>query len=160
MTLGIIADTHGQLDTQVHTLFDHVDEIIHAGDIGGDEIIIELQTIAPVTAVRGNMDRVGKTATYHEFLTRTFGGIRFFIVHDLGFPQTIKAHLQRVIRSYAPHVVIFGHTHIPSMTSLQETLYFNPGSAHHGRRGHPRSLGLIDITDSHVEGRLLSLASP
>ena len=64
MKIGILSDTPGYLNNRVHTLLNEVDEIIHAGDIGNDDILVELETIAPVTAVRGNMDRSGRIKRY------------------------------------------------------------------------------------------------
>ena len=142
MKLGIISDTHGHLHNQVFSLFGGVDNIIHAGDIGNEDIIIELQAIAPVTAVRGNMDRFGKSATYQEFIARPFDGIRFFIVHDIGSPYCVKKHLLHPIQHYSPHVIIFGHTHKPHTEYINDVLYFNPGSSSQGRSGKKRSVFL------------------
>ena len=150
MKLGIISDTHGYLNNQIYTLFDGVDAIIHAGDIGDETVLIELRTIAPVTAVRGNMDRFGHPATYQEFVAKAFGGKRFFIVHDIGSPYAVKSHLFKSIQHYAPHVIIFGHTHIPYTSYIHDVLYFNPGSASRGRSGKKASVGLIQISNSHT----------
>lgn len=150
MKLGILSDTHGYLDLHVHELLEGVDEIIHAGDIGRDEILLELETMAPVTAVRGNMDRSGRIAAYRDWLMVSFDDRRLFIVHDLGTPGRIKRELSSSIRSYVPHVIIFGHTHIPYKKYHDETLYFNPGSASRDRSGKGTSLGILEIHDSHV----------
>jgi putative phosphoesterase len=157
MKLGVISDTHGHLDQQIHSIFEGVDEIIHAGDIGNDDVLIELQTLAPVTAVRGNMDRFGRPATYQEFLTCTFEGRRFFLVHDLGSPHAIKKHLLLPIQRYAPHVIIFGHTHRPYLASFMDVLYFNPGSASQARGGKNRSVGIIEILNSTATGKIFPL---
>lgn len=66
MKLGLISDTHGYLHPRIHDLFSDVDEILHAGDIDSDDVLIELQAIAPVTAVRGNMDMRGRVAAHHQ----------------------------------------------------------------------------------------------
>ena len=102
MKIGILSDTHGYLNNRVHALLNGVDEIIHAGDIGNDDILIELETIAPVTAVRGNMDRSGRIATYRDWLSTSFDGSRFFVVHDLGAPERIKRNLAASIRACTP----------------------------------------------------------
>ncbi len=157
MKLGIISDTHGRLDKRVHKLFDGVDSIIHAGDVGNEEIVMELETIAPVTAVHGNMDRFGRVAAYQEFVARAFDGIRFFIVHDIGSPYTTRSHLLQPIQHYSPQVIIFGHTHTPCTVYFNNTLYFNPGSASQGRSGKKQSVGIIDIIHSHPEPKILPL---
>jgi putative phosphoesterase len=158
MKLGIISDTHSRLAPQVHTLFCGVDAIIHAGDIGSDDIFVELQTIAPVIAVRGNMDRHGPVSLYHEFVVTTFfDGISFFIVHDLGTPTVIKKHLLSLIRKYAPHIVVFGHTHKPYIRYIGGILYFNPGSATSGRSGTSESVGLIETGNSPIHTTIIPL---
>lgn len=157
MKLGIISDTHGHLHSKIHTLFNGVDEIIHAGDIGKEDILFELQTIAPVTAVRGNMDRYGVTRSYREFLAPSFAGVQFFIVHDIGTPAVIKRHLLLFIKKYRPRVVVFGHTHKPYIKYLGDVLYFNPGSARSGRSGSNASIGILEIINSQVSGEIIPL---
>jgi putative phosphoesterase len=157
MKLGIISDTHGHLSPRVHELFVGVDAIIHAGDFGKDDIFIELETIAPVTAVRGNMDRFGKIALHDDVLARSFDGIRFFIVHDIGSPYSIRPRLLSSIEHYAPHVVIFGHTHKPFSSTVNGMLFFNPGSATQARGGHKKSVGIIEIQDSRPVGHILEI---
>ncbi len=157
MKLGIISDTHGQIDNRIHAMFEGVEYIIHAGDVGKEDIIIELETVAPVTVVRGNMDRYGRLARSQEFIAKSFGGVRFFVVHDIGSPDSIKSRLLIPIRKYSPHVVIFGHTHKPFTSYFQDILYFNPGSASQGRGGKKRSVGIIEIINSHPTGKILEL---
>jgi putative phosphoesterase len=157
MKLGIISDTHSHLNPQIHKLFCGVDAIIHAGDIGSDDILIELQTIAPVTTVRGNMDRHGTVSLSPEFTVTAFDGILFFIVHDLGTPIVIKKHLVPLLRKYAPQVVVFGHTHKPYARSIGDTFYFNPGSATSGRSGSSESVGLIETNYSPIQATILPL---
>jgi putative phosphoesterase len=157
MKLGIISDTHGHLHSKIHTLFNGVDEIIHAGDIGKEDILLELQTIAPVTAVRGNMDRYEVTRSYCEFLAPSFAGVQFFIVHDIGTPSVIKRHLLPFMKKYRPRVVVFGHTHKPYIKYLGDVLYFNPGSARSGRSGSNASIGILEIINSQVSGEIIPL---
>ncbi len=159
MKIGIISDTHGHVDTRIRTLFQNVDAIIHAGDIGNDEILLELETIAPVTAVRGNMDRFGRPAGFNEFVIVSFDGITCFVTHDLGAPPTIKSHLQAVVNRYEPRVIIFGHTHKPYSRYLGGTLYFNPGSATSGRSAHHQTAGLLTIHNGTLTPSILPLQS-
>ena len=160
MKIGILSDTHGHLNPQIHALFHDVDAIIHAGDIGNDNIFIELQTIAPLTAVRGNMDKTGRPALLHEYVVTTFDGVSLFIVHDLGgFPAVIKKHLHADIMRYQPQVVIFGHTHKPYSRYIGDVLYFNPGSATSGRSDAHQTLGRIDIHHGRVEATILPLSA-
>ena len=157
MKLGIISDTHGYLDPQIHSIFQGVEAIIHAGDIEDEDILIELQAIAPVTAVRGNMDRFGRLTRQREFIGTSFDGTRVFIVHDIGSPLAVKPRLRQSIERYLPHVVVFGHTHQPYSAYLRNVLYFNPGSASHGRGGKKNSVGLLSCKNSQCTAEIISL---
>lgn len=157
MKLGIISDTHGHLHPKIPTLFNGVDGIIHAGDIGKDDILFELQTIAPVTAVRGNMDTYGATRSCREFLAPSFAGVQFFVVHDIGIPSAIKRHLRPFIEKYMPQVIVFGHTHTPYSHYLGDILYFNPGSAKAGHSGSKASIGILEIVNFQVSGEIIPL---
>jgi hypothetical protein len=159
MTLGIISDTHGYLNPQVHSIFQGVEAIVHAGDIEDEDILIELQTIAPVTAVRGNMDRFGRLARQEEFLGSSFGSMRVFVVHDIGSPLAVKPRLRQAIAHYLPHVVVFGHSHQPYSAFIGDILYFNPGSASRGRGGSHNSVGLLTFTNSQCAGEIIPLLS-
>jgi uncharacterized protein len=159
MKLGVISDTHGHVHPHIHTLFSQVAAILHAGDMGNDETLIELQRIAPVTAVRGNMDRFGTTAaSFNDYVVPTFAGVLFLIVHDLGSPKRISRSLQPIIERYQPRVIIFGHTHTPYLHTHGDVLYFNPGSATSGRSGRPESIGFLDILDGQVTGAIVPLS--
>lgn len=155
MTLGIISDTHGYLNPQVHSIFHGVEAIVHAGDIEDEDILVELQTIAPVTAVRGNMDRFGRLARQREFIGAGFGGMRVFVVHDIGSPQTPRPRLKSSIERYLPHVVIFGHTHRSYSAWIRNVLYFNPGSASHARGGEKNSVGLLSFRNSQCSAEII-----
>ena len=159
MKVGILSDTHGHIHTHIHTVFHHVDAIIHAGDIGNDDILLELETIAPVTAVRGNMDRFGRPSGFNEFVIASFDGITCFVTHDLGAPPTIKTHLQAVVTRYKPRIIIFGHTHKPYSRYVGDTLYFNPGSATSGRSAHNQTVGLLTIHNGTFTSSILPLQS-
>jgi putative phosphoesterase len=157
MKLGVLSDTHGHIHPHIHTLFQKVDAIIHAGDIGNDDILIELETIAPVTAVRGNMDKIGRPAAFNEFVIAAFDGITCFITHDLGAPPTLKKHFHPIIERYLPQVIIFGHTHKPYSRRIGDVLYFNPGSATSGRSVHNQTVGIISITKGRLTHSIVHL---
>lgn len=158
MKLGILADTHGRLPTQIHDFFQGVEAILHAGDVGRDEVFIELQTIAPVHAVRGNMDLPGSLAwSCPEEAAMPFAGVQFLIVHDLGPLTPANRYRSRIIQYYQPQVIIFGHTHVPYLQTHQNVLYCNPGSAASGRSGHPPSVGLLEIVQTRVAANILPI---
>ena len=128
MKLGVISDTHGHLDPRIPAIFEGVEHILHAGDIGPYSILSELERIAPVTAVLGNNDF---DLTLRESELVTLGGRKFLIHHivdALAPARTIGDHLARE----TPDAVIFGHTHKPYAQQRGRTFYFNPGYA-----GHP-----------------------
>ncbi len=148
--VGLISDTHGFLDPRVHTLFEQVDAIAHAGDVGSEEILYELQAIAPVTAVAGNMDHPYPTWPLPDFATLEVGGVRIDVVHK-------RADWDRS-RADAADVLVTGHTHEPSVKRRGSLLEVNPGSASRPRNGEGRrTVALLDIEDGIPSVRLVTL---
>ena len=144
MKIGVISDTHGFLDPRVPELFAGVSHILHAGDIGPDAIIVELETIAPVTAVIGNTD---SSSTFRLTEAVTLGG-RKFLVHHIVNPYALKEELQLRVARERPDVVVFGHTHKAFCETIGGELYFNPGSAGKPRFGRGRTAAIL-----HCDGR-------
>ncbi len=147
--LGLISDTHGAVPLAVARAFDGVDEILHAGDMGGELVEAELSAIAPVTAVRGNMDPPGRWPV-EQILER--GGRRILLVHDIGQVfEPSRDFMTRAAQARA-ELVIFGHSHVPSDYKLGPVRYINPGSAGNARRA-PDSVALLTLDDDgiHVE---------
>ncbi len=107
MKIGLISDTHGYLDPRVPEIFEGVEHILHAGDIGYASIILELERIAPVTAVLGNNDF---GMEYRETEIAEVGGVKF-MVHHIVEPKRLTDTLKRRIIHSDPQVIIFGHTH-------------------------------------------------
>ena len=123
--IGLISDTHGLVRADVHTALAGVELILHAGDVGGDEVLDELALIAPVLAVYGNTDARGD-ARLAESIERTIGGVRIHVSHghELGSP-TVKKLLER----YAADVIVYGHTHQQMVAQVDGRLVVNPGAA-------------------------------
>lgn len=142
--LGIISDTHGVLDYRVPLAFEGVDRIIHAGDIGAERIIWELETIAPVTAVMGNVDKWDNLPLgYPEIARFEIEGVRFLLVHD--------RHDAGPVTSEETDVVVFGHSHMPHLEDVDGVRWVNPGSASQYRRSPlGRSVALLDISDGTI----------
>jgi hypothetical protein len=141
--IGVISDTHGVLLPRVLELFAGVDHILHAGDIGDEDVLIELRTIAPVTAVAGNVDRfqlgdAGLTARV------TLGGARFFLTHIIDRPHKLLPAAARELRREAADFVIFGHSHLPHDEQLDGVWFFNPASAGPRRFDYPCSVGILE----------------
>jgi len=139
MKIGIISDTHDHLDPKVPELFKGVDHILHAGDIGLPWIILQLEAIAPVTAVLGNND-VGLQLKETE-LVRLDG--RRFLVHHIVDVRSPAAAVQRRLVRDNPDVVIFGHTHKAFSEQIGNILFFNPGYAGKARFAMARSVAIL-----------------
>jgi len=139
MKIGIISDTHDHFDPKVRDLFEGVDHILHAGDIGMPWIILELEAIAPVTAVTGNTD-VGLNFKDTELVRLAE---RKFLVHHIVDVRSPSAIVQRRLVRDNPDVVVFGHTHKPFSERIGNVLYFNPGYAGRPRFAMPRTVAIL-----------------
>jgi len=139
MKIGVISDTHGHLDPRIATLFDGVEHIMHAGDIGDTSIILQLESIAPVTAVLGNNDA---TLDFQETEVVLLAG-RKFLVHHIVQVRAPDELVRRRIEQEAPDVVVFGHSHKAHCQTIGRTLYLNPGYAGRPRFNQPRSVAVL-----------------
>ena len=144
MRLGIIADTHGLLRPEVFEVFKAVDHIIHAGDIGPPELLIELEAIAPVTAVWGNTDGWDLRNRLPEVIERRILGFDFLVIHghQFGSPTPEKINQQYP----AAEVIIFGHTHRPQLAAIDMVVTaMNPGGAGPRRFDLLPSVGIMEL---------------
>lgn len=126
LVIGLISDTHGLLRPEVFTALAGVSEILHAGDVGPADILVELATIAPTRAVFGNTDAPGRS-DLSERWELTLGGIRVLVTHghELGVPTP-----EKLVAAYPQaEVIVYGHTHKPMVTRVGDTLVVNPGAA-------------------------------
>src|SRR4051794_21362713 len=146
MKIGVISDTHDYLDPKVCELFTGVDHILHGGDIGLPWLILQLESIAPVTAVVGNTD-LG--LSYKETEVIELGGRKFLVHHIVDVVSPAAALKRRIIREN-PDVVVFGHTHKPFSERIEKTLYFNPGYAGKSRFGLARSVAILHCDESGI----------
>jgi putative phosphoesterase len=153
--VGVISDTHGKLDRQVFELFAGVQQIIHAGDIGDEELIWQMEKIAPVIAVRGNTD--ADTMCFPVERLAIIKGRTFFIRHQFATAEKMSGAQQRLIEQRMPDVVIFGHSHQAYSGNWRGTLLFNPGSAGPKRFSLPRSVGLLELHADKIASRLIKL---
>lgn len=154
MKIGVISDTHNFLDPKVSKLFAGVEHILHAGDIGLPWIIMELQTIAPVTAVLGNTDDAGLQFKQME-LVELAG--RKFLLHHIVNPRALADPIKSRIARGRPDAVIFGHTHKPFSETMAGTLYFNPGYAGNSRFGMERSIAILHCDAKSIRPEYLKL---
>jgi uncharacterized protein len=150
MTLGIISDTHGLLRPEAVEAMRGSDRILHAGDVGAPEILEALARMAPLTAIRGNVD----TAPWARRLPSTevveAGDVSIYMLHDL-------AQLDLKPGAAGFRVVIYGHSHQPKIEEKNGVLYFNPGSAGPRRFRLPVSVGRIGIARGDVCAELIEL---
>ena len=123
--VGLVSDTHGLVRPGVHEALAGVELILHAGDVGGAEVLLELETIAPVHAVWGNTDAVGTPGLARE-IVREIGGVSIHVSHghELGSPTP-----RRLLETYPQDVLVYGHTHRQLVTRANRRLVVNPGAA-------------------------------
>jgi putative phosphoesterase len=152
--IGVISDTHDHFDPKVRELFEGVDHIIHGGDIGLPWIILQLEEIAPVTAVLGNTDESGINYRETELVEL---GPRKFLVHHIVDPKSPADKVKRRIIKENPDVVVFGHTHKPFCETIGNTLYLNPGYAGRQRFDLPRSVAILTCDDEGMTADFISL---
>jgi len=140
LVIGIISDTHGVLPAKVFELFRDVDRIIHAGDIGDKRILSDLEQIAPVSAVHGNMDRNELLMELKERLDFNLCGFKFIVTH---FPPGDYDSNRKTIR-------ISGHTHQPLIFEQDGSIFINPGSATQPRGSQQPSVARLVISEEGV----------
>jgi len=150
--IGVISDTHGMLRPEVSRIFSGVNMIVHAGDIGGMDILKSLGTIAPVTAVHGNTDTGIIASFLNDSETFKFKNYRFHLLHDL-------AHLGVDPLKLGIRMIISGHSHIPLAREENDVMYLNPGSAGPKRLNKPVSLAKITVMDNRLLVRHFDLES-
>lgn len=153
MKIGVISDTHGLLDTRIPELFAGVDHILHGGDVGTPRVLAELENIAPVTAVLGNVDG-GMALKLTEVVE--LGG-RKFLLHHIVDPRNLSEDLAQTIARARPDVVIFGHTHKPFSENIGDTRFFNPGYAGPQRFNLPRTVALMFMDNGRMRFELQPL---
>jgi putative phosphoesterase len=137
--IGIISDTHGLLRLEAVRRLSGVDHIIHGGDIGRPDIIEELRNIAPVTAIRGNVDNGDWAREYPETERVRFAGQSIFVLHDL---RTLRIDPVMI----GIDVIVSGHSHVPKIDTIGGVLFVNPGSAGPPRFKLPITLATLDVT--------------
>lgn len=149
LEVGIISDTHGNLSRQALKALEGVSHILHAGDIGGPEVLAHLRQVAPVTAVRGNTDGAwAREIPLTEMLT--LGHITIYILHDL-FTLDLESAAAGI------DLVISGHTHRAESRVVKGIVYFNPGTASVSRHGGPLTVGRIRIATDGIHPDIVQI---
>lgn len=154
LRIGVISDTHNFLDPKIPEFFKGVDHILHGGDVGQPRVILQLEQIAPVTAVSGNTDDPG----FHYRQTEVIElGERKFLIHHIVDPHSPDEALIRRLDQERPAVVVFGHTHKPFAETIGTTLFFNPGYAGKLRFGMPRSVAILHCSANEIRHEFIPL---
>ncbi len=150
MLIGVISDTHGLLRPEARAALAECEHILHAGDVGDARILDALREIAPVTAIRGNVDVAGACAELPATEIVELGGVVFYLVHSVNWLDLdpVAAGVQ---------VVVSGHSHKPSIERRGSVMYLNPGSAGPRRFRLPVSVALVTVSDGAVEARIVEL---
>ncbi|MDI6790129.1 MAG: metallophosphoesterase family protein [Thermodesulfobacteriota bacterium] len=148
--VGVISDTHGLLRPEVLKAFQGIDLIVHAGDIGPEEVLKALQEVAPVFAVRGNMDRFGWTGKLSKTEVVKVGEALLYVLHDVD-----ELDLDPAASGFS--AVISGHSHRPWMEKQNGVLFLNPGSAGPCRSALPASVALLRVEGNSLGAQLIAL---
>ncbi len=149
--IGVISDTHGLLRPEALAALRESQHIIHAGDVGAPEILDQLAAIAPVAAVRGNIDKEAWARKLPQTEVIEVGGASIYVLHDL-------AQLDLRPKASGFDVVISGHSHVPKQETRNGVLYFNPGSAGPRRFRLPISVGRLILERGKVRGELVTIS--
>lgn len=148
--MGVISDTHGLLRDSALIALEGVDQIIHAGDVGAPAILERLSEIAPVTAVRGNIDKGEWSLALPQTAVAECGGQLFYVLHDIN-------ELDLDPRTAGFRAVISGHSHQPSCEVRDQVMYLNPGSAGPRRFNLPITLARLTVTGTEVVHEFVNL---
>jgi putative phosphoesterase len=152
MRVGIISDTHGLLRPEALKALAGVDHILHAGDVGDAEILSALGEIAPLTAIRGNIDRSGPCATMPATEIVELAGVTFYLLHDLHELDLDPA-------TAGISVVVSGHSHKPLIEERRGVIYLNPGSAGPRRFSLPITMGFVILGDGSPRAEIILLST-
>ena len=150
LIVGVISDTHGLLRPEAAAALRGSDYIIHAGDIGDPAILTQLGKLAPVTAVRGNVDREARAKKIHATNVLEVRGVTIYILHNLN-----ELDLKPEAAGFG--VVVYGHTHVAKVEKKNGVLYFNPGSAGPRRFRLPVTVGRLTVKDGKVSGEIFEI---
>ena len=146
-TIGVISDTHGLLRPEAKNHLTGVDHIIHAGDIGSPDIVPSLEKIAPVTSIKGNIDQAAWAACFADKETLEIAGHKIFVLHN-------RNDLNGDPEAAGFDIIISGHSHKPSIETINGILYLNPGSAGPRRFTLPIALAFLELTDGSIMPRI------
>lgn len=151
--IGLVSDTHGLVRPSVHRALEGVELILHAGDVGGQDVLHELATIAPVHAVGGNTDPIGDPSMPPN-VDIVIDSVRIHVSHghEVGSPRPAK-----LLATYDADVIVYGHTHTADVFESGGKLVVNPGAAGPRRFNVVPSVGRLTITDGRAEVEIVEI---
>lgn len=157
MRLGVISDTHGVLRPEVFEVFREVDHILHGGDVGRPDLLIELEALAPVTAVYGNSDGFDLRAKLPQVAEIELDGFAIVVTHGDQFGSPTPGKLQEAFPR--AEIIVYGHSHRPLLELVDKTVtVMNPGGAGAPRFGIPPSVGILELEPGiPPRGRIVNL---
>ncbi|MEK6222024.1 MAG: metallophosphatase family protein [Chloroflexota bacterium] len=148
--IGVIADTHGRLSSQAIAALDGVSQLIHVGDFDNPKILSEVKTIAPMRAVRGNMDRGDWSDSLPQSEVVTIGEFSLYVIHNL-------LDLDLNPKAAGFDAVIYAHTHTPEVQHRDGVLYLNPGSASFPRSTPLPSVAILTLNNKKLAAKIIEL---
>lgn len=157
MKIGIISDTHGLIHRQVFKCLEGSELVLHAGDVGDENILMELESIAPVKAVFGNTDSFPITNRCKSTEIFEVKGKKVYLSHVVMMGNQIIPNIFEEIKSVAPHLVVFGHTHDQYAKIIDDILFFNPGSGGQRRPGKRLAVGIIHLANGTINHEICYL---
>jgi putative phosphoesterase len=151
--IGLVSDTHGLVRSELHTVLAGVELILHAGDVGGDDVLDELELIAPVLAVYGNTDMPGDPRLAAA-IEREFNGVSVHVSHghEVGSPTP-----EKLLARYPAQVIVYGHTHRQLVSHAEGRLVVNPGAAGARRFRLQPSVGVLRLDGDRVDVEIIEL---
>ena len=164
MLIGLISDTHipdrrMKLPQKVMETFENVDLILHAGDVTSKSVIEELETIAPVIAVEGNMDRVAGDVDLPLSQVIEVEGHKIGIIHGEVYPRGDTQHLYYSALELGVDILVSGHSHIAQLEKIKGVILVNPGSPTNPRLSDP-SVALMELNGDKIEVEFVKTGSP
>ncbi|MCL7971636.1 MAG: metallophosphatase family protein [marine benthic group bacterium] len=141
--VGLISDTHGHLRAEVFEALRDVDRLVHAGDVVDPDHLSDLEALAPVTAVYGNVDGHDVRAGVPEQAVLNVGGVRVAVIHG---HQVHPDYRKLLARFPEARVIVHGHTHVPRCDAVGDVLIVNPGAAGRAQKGHSASVAVLEVS--------------
>ncbi len=161
MRIGVVSDTHIPMRARalppiLFEAFGDVDAILHAGDVATEDVLRDLEAVAPVLAVRGNVDPPELWTRLPQRRLLHFDGVHIGLIHGDGAGGTTAGRALKAFADERVSCVVFGHSHIPLCERRGGVLLFNPGSPTDRRRQPTFSYGLLTVADGEVEGTIIT----